>query len=64
MSSNILAASAHFDDAELGCGDTLAKHVKNGDKVTLYVATLSGYGNISFMVNKKSNAPAHGAEGH
>jgi LmbE family N-acetylglucosaminyl deacetylase len=46
MSSNILAASAHFDDAELGCGGTLAKHVKAGDKVHLYVATRSGYGNM------------------
>lgn len=33
-------------------------------KSVFYTAALSGYGNISFMVNKKSNAPAHGAEGH
>lgn len=46
MPSNILAASAHFDDAELGCGGTLAKHVKAGDRVHLYVATRSGYGNM------------------
>lgn len=46
MSSNILAASAHFDDAELGCGGTLARHVRAGDRVWLYVATRSGYGNM------------------
>ncbi len=46
MPSNILAASAHFDDAELGCGGTLARHVRAGDRVYLYVATRSGYGNM------------------
>jgi len=42
---NILAIGAHFDDVELGCGGSLAKHVKNGDKATIYVATKSGYAN-------------------
>ena len=46
MSFNILAASAHFDDAELGCGGALARHVRAGDRVYLYVATRSGYGNM------------------
>ena len=40
---NILAIGAHFDDIELGCGGTLAKHVANGDKVYAYVATVSGF---------------------
>ena len=40
---NILAIGAHFDDIELGCGGTLAKHVANGDKVYSYVATVSGF---------------------
>src|SRR5208282_2893138 len=35
--------AAHFDDAELGCGGTLARHVRAGDKVFLYVATRSNY---------------------
>ena len=39
----ILAVGAHFDDVELGCGGTLAQHVHNGDDVTVYVATHSGY---------------------
>jgi LmbE family N-acetylglucosaminyl deacetylase len=42
---NILAIGAHFDDIELGCGGALAKHVSNGDKVYVYVATDSGYAN-------------------
>jgi len=42
---NILAIGAHFDDIELGCGGTLAKHVANGDNVYAYVATLSGFTN-------------------
>jgi len=42
---NVLAIGAHFDDVELGCGGTVAKHVKNRDKVTIYVATTSAYSN-------------------
>ena len=44
---NILAIGAHFDDIELGCGGSLAKHVANGDNVFAYVATLSGYKNAN-----------------
>ena len=40
---NILAIGAHFDDVELGCGGSLAKHVQRGDKVYVYIATVSGY---------------------
>ena len=42
---NILAIGAHFDDVELGCGGTLARHVEMGDKVYVYVATVSGFSN-------------------
>jgi LmbE family N-acetylglucosaminyl deacetylase len=40
---NVLAIGAHFDDVELGCGGTLAKHKASGDRVYIYVATESGY---------------------
>ena len=40
---NILAIGAHFDDIELGCGGSLVKHVKNKDKVCMYVVTDSEY---------------------
>jgi LmbE family N-acetylglucosaminyl deacetylase len=42
---NILAIGAHFDDVELGCGGSLAKHAEKGDNVYVYVATLSGFSN-------------------
>lgn len=42
---NILAIGAHYDDIELGCGGTLAKHVSRGDNVFAYVATTSGFSN-------------------
>jgi len=47
---NILAIGAHFDDVELGCGATLAKHTANKDNVIIYVATRSGYSNYAQKV--------------
>lgn len=40
---NILAIGAHFDDIELGCGGSLAYHIRRGDTVYMYVATDSGF---------------------
>lgn len=51
---NILAIGAHFDDIELGCGGTLAKHVEDGDKVYAYVATVSGYMNAESQVVREN----------
>ena len=51
---NILAIGAHFDDIELGCSGTLARHVQKGDHVILYVATTSGYANPKGAVIRKS----------
>ena len=42
---NILAIGAHFDDIELGCGGTVARHVKSGDNVIMLVLTNSAYYN-------------------
>jgi LmbE family N-acetylglucosaminyl deacetylase len=42
---NILAIGAHFDDVELGCAGSLARHVSQGDKVYAYIATVSGFSN-------------------
>jgi len=42
---NILAIGAHFDDIELGCGGTIARHAAKGDSVTAFVATRSGFSN-------------------
>jgi len=40
---NVLAIGAHFDDVEIGCAGTLAKHRANGDKVIILVITHSKY---------------------
>jgi LmbE family N-acetylglucosaminyl deacetylase len=40
---NVLAIGAHFDDVEIGCGGAIAKHVQNGDNVTVLVVTDSDY---------------------
>lgn len=51
---NVLAVGAHFDDVELGCAGSLAKHVNQGDKVYIYTATDSGYANADGKVIRKA----------
>ena len=43
LAMNVLAIGAHFDDLELGCSGTLARHVCQGDRVTMLVVTHSAY---------------------
>jgi len=45
MKKSVLAIGAHFDDIELGCGGTVARHVSNGDNVIMLVLTDSAYYN-------------------
>jgi LmbE family N-acetylglucosaminyl deacetylase len=45
MKKNVLAIGAHFDDIELGCGGTVARHVSEGDNVIMLVLTNSAYYN-------------------
>lgn len=40
---NVLAVGAHSDDVEIGCGGTVARHVKNGDNVVLLVMAEASY---------------------
>jgi len=40
----VLAISAHPDDAEIGCGGTLLKHRRTGDRVVLLILTDGGLG--------------------
>lgn len=58
---NILAIGAHFDDVELGCAGSLAKHIHNGDRVFIYVATDSGYGTYGgTLIRSKETAREEG----
>lgn len=54
---NVLAIGAHFDDIELGCGGTLARHVASGDQVHAYIVTESGFTNGDNKI-VRSNAVA------
>ncbi|MDD5594683.1 MAG: PIG-L family deacetylase [Candidatus Omnitrophica bacterium] len=58
---NVLIIGAHFDDVELGCGGTIARHVKRKDKVYIYIATDSGYSSYAHrMVRSKKTAYEEG----
>ncbi len=43
--NNILIVGAHPDDAELGCGGTIAKHISLGDNVFVLIMTNGDKGN-------------------
>ncbi len=48
--SNVLAIGAHPDDVEFGCAGTLARHIKEGDKVTIMHMTCSDSMNINYEI--------------
>lgn len=43
---NILAVGCHPDDIEIGCGGTLAKYAKRGDRVTICHMTNGNMGHV------------------
>lgn len=61
---NILAVGAHADDVEIGCGGTVAQHVKKNDNVIILIMAESSYTNytgrvlrsIEEGVNEEKNA--------
>jgi LmbE family N-acetylglucosaminyl deacetylase len=57
--AKILFLGAHFDDIELGCGGTVARHVEMGDAVSWYIATDSGYTDHKGQVVRDSNVAKH-----
>jgi LmbE family N-acetylglucosaminyl deacetylase len=59
---NVLAIGAHFDDVELGCGGVLAKRARQGDRVYVYIATVSGFANHYNKTVRSSKAARQEAE--
>lgn len=59
---NILAIGAHFDDVELGCGGSLARHAALGDKVYVFVATDSGFANQDGHAERSSEVARQEAD--
>ena len=52
---NILAVGAHADDIEIGCGGTVAMHVKKGDNVILLVVGDSFYNDYTGKMLRSSD---------
>lgn len=42
---NVLVVGCHPDDAELGCGGTIVKHIQRGDSVSVLILTRGEKGN-------------------
>lgn len=60
---NVLAIGAHFDDVEIGCAGTLAKHRANGDRVIVQVITHSKYADSNGnCLREKESALQEGME--
>jgi len=53
---NVLAVGAHFDDVEIGCGGTIAKHVARGDNVYILVlSNIAYYDRLKKLRKSKQN---------
>ena len=59
---NVLAIGAHFDDVELGCGGTIARHAMEGDNVDIFVATVSGFADHQKKTVRRSEIAKKEAE--
>jgi len=53
--SNILVVAPHADDEILGCGGTIAKHIRNGDDVYVAVMTNAAEGAPELFSQKQIN---------
>lgn len=60
---NVLAIGAHFDDVEIGCGGSLIRLGQEGNNISLYVATKSGYNDPNGLcIRKDEDAEREGFE--
>ena len=59
---NVLAIGAHPDDVEFGCSGTLARHLENGDKVTIAHMTCSDSMNLYHEVVESKEVRLNEAE--
>src|SRR5687767_14536521 len=59
---NVLAIGAHYDDIEIGCGGTLAKHRTHGDHVLGLVITHSKYTDYNGKLMRAQSVASR--EGH
>jgi LmbE family N-acetylglucosaminyl deacetylase len=50
MKLDILVFAAHPDDAELGCGGAIIKHVQEGKKVGIVDLTRGELGNLLLLL--------------
>jgi LmbE family N-acetylglucosaminyl deacetylase len=54
MTKKILVIAAHPDDEVLGCGGTIAKHVRNNDEVYLLVLTDGEFSRAAPEIDKRA----------
>lgn len=60
MSNSILVVAAHSDDEVLGCGGTIARHIADGDSVTVVFMT-NGTAARGELVNEADDYIRHSA---
>lgn len=58
----VLAIGAHFDDIEIGCGGTLAKHLADGESVIGLVVSTSDYTNYKGELLRDKESARHEGE--
>jgi LmbE family N-acetylglucosaminyl deacetylase len=59
--NRVVVVAPHADDEVIGCGATIAKHIKAGDEVTVVIATNASVGapelfSVDQMINTRSEA--------
>jgi len=53
MGLKVLVISTHMDDAELGCGGSIHKHIVDGDRVIWHTMIGDGYGKLNDILKSE-----------